>query len=161
MAKKLTATPVGEAVHPWLQVGKPDTKFDSDGVYHVKLTLPNGEFATNLIEQIDEAAKTALADAKKAHAGKKPAKGQKPPKLALCDDMPYVQDEDGTVTFNFKMKAKGKDKDGKEFTLVPTIVDAKGKPVKGAKIGNGSKLRISFSLDSFYQPKLGAGVTLR
>lgn len=161
MAKKLTATPVGDAVYPHLTVGKPDTKFTAEGVYHVKLTRPNDEWTQNLVAEIDAAAQSALAEAKKEYAGKKPEKGKKPPKLSLCDDMPYTQDEDGTVTFNFKMKAQGKDKDGKTFTLAPTIVDAKGKPVKGAKIGGGSKLRVSFALESFYQPKLGAGVTLR
>lgn len=163
MAKKnLIATERGTFLYPHLTT--PDTKFDDDGIYKVKLNLPASEKTAEIIEAIDAAAAEALAEAKKENASKKTPKGSKPPKLELCDDMPYiVDDEDGSVTFSFKMKASGKDKDGKLWTRHPALFDSKGNPLakKVIKIGSGTEGKISFELSSFYQPKLGAGVTLR
>lgn len=161
MAKKdLIVTDAGTMIYPHLT--KPDTKFNKDGVYHVKLNVAESEKTSALRQAITDGAAKALADAKEANKGKKVEKGKKAPKLALCDDMPFTEDEDGTTTFTFKMIAHGKDKEGKAFTRKPSIFDAKGTPItKELKIGGGTLSKISFALDPFYSPQLGAGVTLR
>lgn len=160
MAKTLTVTPVGVAIYPHLT--SPDTKFEKDGVWHVKINVTDKKWAKEKKAEIVAAANAALTEAKEKNKGKKPVKGQKPPKLALCEDMPFTDDEDGSTTFNFKMYATGTDKEGKQFKMQPTIVDSKGKPMKGkVKIGNDSELRVSFEMSPFFQPKIGAGVTLR
>lgn len=74
---------------------KPDTKFNRDGVCHVKLNVAESEKAAALRQAITDGAAKALAYAKEVNKGKKVEKDKKAPKLALCDDMPFTEDEDG------------------------------------------------------------------
>lgn len=165
MAKKLLTSPKGAAVYPHLNT--PDTKFDADGVYHVKLRCSEKEpQAQALIKLIDE--KMVESVAKAREAVKDDPKKLK--KVKACDDKPYSFDTDdddkrtGTVTFTFKMKAQGKSrKTGEEFTQKPAIFNAQGKPVTEVlRIGGGSTLRVSYEIVLFPPTgKTGAGVSLR
>jgi hypothetical protein len=160
MAKKLQVTPAGTAIYP--QLVTPDIKFNANGTFHVKLNCPASERATEIKNEIDSLAVTALAEAKAEHAGKKVEKGKKPPKLVMCDDKPYVEEEDGTITFSFKCNASGKKKDGTPFTAKVGLFDAKGTPIVGnINIGSGTMMKVSFEPQGFYQPLLGAGTSLR
>lgn len=153
-------TPRGRAVYPYLN--KPDTKFDADGVYHTKLAVP-AKAAEELVAAIDAAAKKALEDAKEEVANLK-AKGKKVKDAKECEDLPYSYDEEkDEFVFSFKMKSQVKGKDGAEgWTQKPAIFDAKGKPVdKTVRVGGGSTLRVSFEIVTFFQQKIGAGVSLR
>ena len=169
MAKKTyTISPAGTV--KFAHLATPDTKFDSEGVYSVKLVLTK-ENSAGLIEQIDQVAQESLAAATKDHAQKlatekNPAKKKKlneaKPFLA---DKPYSEAEegDGQMQFSLKMKASGTAKDGTVFTQRPAVFDAKGKPLdaKTLKLGNGSVVKASFEVLPFYTVKVGAGATLR
>lgn len=162
MAKKLLTSPRGIASYPHLN--KPDTKFDADGVYTIKVVVSKkDEKAKALIKLIDTEMAAVLKLAKDEAKGPKAVKKVKP-----CEDKPYSfeTDEDdkptGNVVFTFKMKASGKNrKTGETFNQKPAVFDASAKPLINAKIGGGSEVKVSFEIVPFYQVKIGAGVSLR
>lgn len=139
MAKKKFQThvsPAGIAVYPWLN--KPDTKFDADGVYSVKLVF-------------DKAATKKVSDVVKPlmNGGKhNPIK-------------PEVDDQGGKTgnyVVNFKMKAHVKTKGGDEFDQKPVLVDSNGNRML-AVIGGGSKLQVAYEAVPY--DAMGGGVSLR
>lgn len=143
-------TPAGIAQYPRLT--KPDTKFNPDGEYKVKLEIRDPAEAAKLTAFLDEQFDLAVAKAKKENPGKKIKTG----------DVPYHTDEEtGTVIVNFKLKAKVTPKKGDPFEQKPAIFDAKGKPLKDANIGGGSKLKIAYEIVQYYTAIAGAGISLR
>lgn len=78
--------------------------------------------------------------------------------------LPYVENDDGTVTFNFSAWASYL-KDGEKKAINLTFADAKGKPVKAADVPNiwsGSELRVSFkALPYGWSNVAGASVKLQ
>lgn len=159
MAKKLLTTGRGIAVYPHLT--KPDTKFDADGVYTIKLQQ-TGQAAEELARKIDAAITDAAAgnglNEKQVAALKAASAKGKRVKVA---DAPYTRNDDGSVTFSFKMKAKGKTRTGEVFERKPVIFDRSGKPVQGLRIGGGSTVSVSFEISPFFTALVGAGVSLR
>lgn len=152
MAKKdRITTPVGVAVYPHLN--RPDTKFNSDGEYKVKLRL-SAEEAEEIVNKIDEAVEKSLEKAKKDNPKKK--------NIKQSGFIPYETDEEtGDVELSFKLNAVGKNsKTGETWKNSPKLFDAKGKPTK-VKVGGGSRIRISAELNPYYTPTIGAGVSLR
>lgn len=143
-------TPAGTAQYPYLT--KPDTKFNPDGEYKLKLEIP-GDKAQDLVTFLDEQFALAQEKAKKENAGKKIKPGNEP----------YEIDQDsGKVTVNFKLKAKVTPKNGEPFEQKPAIFDAKGKPIMGdAKVGGGSKVKVAYEVLPYYTAIAGAGVSLR
>lgn len=150
-------TQVGVAIYPHLV--EPDTKFNSEGEYKVKLRLApdsvitdaKGKRVSDVQSFIDEMMAKALEKAKQENKGKiKEA------------DAPYeIDEETGDVLVNFKLKATGKTRDGKEFTQKPALFDAKGKPAEVKAVWGGSKIKVSFEVVPFYTKLIGAGVSLR
>jgi hypothetical protein len=143
-------TPAGTAKYPFLT--KPDTKFNPDGEYKLKLEIP-GDKAQDLVTFLDEQFALAQEKAKKENAGKKIKPGNEP----------YEIDQDsGKVTVNFKLKAKVTPKNGEPFEQKPAIFDSKGKPITGdAKVGGGSKVKVAYEVLPYYTAIAGAGVSLR
>lgn len=143
-------TPKGVAQYPHLTT--PDTKFDADGVYSVKLAL-GADTGEKLAQQIESEIDKSVAAAKEEKKGTRVKRA----------DAPYQYDEEkNEYVFNFKLKAKGKTKSGEEFTQKPVIFDAKGKPVeKALKIGGGTVMKVSAEIVPFFTALVGAGVTLR
>lgn len=161
---KILRTPLGTAVYPWLKAGKPDTRFDADGVYKVNLNMEDGEDLQELVDVLEEARDEYVAELQRLNPKKKKVKIQ---------DLPIDEEEDGTKTLKFKMKARVKTKKG-DFTQSPAIFDSKGKPMlvtvvdeMGNKtsevvdIRGGSKLRVAFEPIVYENPMLGVGVSLR
>lgn len=143
-------TPAGIAQYPYLT--KPDTKFNPDGEYKLKLEIP-GEAAQDLVTFLDEQQEAAVAKAKKENPGKKIKEGNSPYE---------VDDDTGKVVVNFKLKAKVTPKSGDPFEQRPAIFDAKGKPLQAdAKIGGGSKVKVAYELVPYYTAIAGAGLSLR
>ena len=150
-------TDVGTAIYPYLT--EPDTEFNADGEYKVKLRLAHDApvFDTARKELgsmqtfLDEMLEKAVEKAKQENKGRiKEA------------DAPYQIDEDtGDLLVNFKLKARGTTRDGKEFTQAPALFDAKGKPFEGEAIWGGSRIKVSFEVVPFYTKLIGAGITLR
>jgi hypothetical protein len=142
-------------VYPHLN--KPDTKFNTEGVYRVKLNLPADE-AAELVEKIDAAMEHAYEEA--VNAAETPGKAKRVKRA----DAPYQEDEDGSINFNFKLTASGiSKKDGTPWEMKPAIFDARGQviPHNTVRIGGGSLIRVSFEMNEFYTALVGAGVSLR
>jgi hypothetical protein len=142
-------TPAGVAQYPRLTT--PDTKFNPDGEYKVKLEIP-GDSATDLVTFLDEQFELAVAKAKKENPGKKIKEG----------NAPYETDEDtGKVVVNFKLKAKVTPKNGEPFEQRPALFDAKGKPIKDVNVGGGSTMKVAYEIVPYYTAIAGAGISLR
>ena len=151
-------TAAGTAIYPYLT--KPDTQFNPDGEYKVKLKLsPDAELKDSKGES-----RGTLQEFLDAMTGKSVAKAkQENPKKRIKEaDAPYTFDEDdGSLLVNFKLKAKVKTKDGSEFEQAVALFDAKGKPFDGDEIWGGSTVKVSFEVVPFYTAMIGAGLTLR
>jgi len=146
----MLTTPKGVAVYPHLT--KPDTKFNAEGVYTIKLKL-EGADAEKLAKEIDAGIDASGVEAKadKKNAGKKIKRA----------DPPYSRKDDGSIEFSFKMNATGKTKEGEVFTRKPIIFDKSAKPVQGLRIGGGSIVKVGYEMVPFFTALVGAGVTLR
>ena len=153
MAEKKKAerfvSPKGTASYPYLT--KPDTKFNPDGEYKVSLIVAS-DAASKVIDFLTEQHNAAVAKAKKESAGKRVKEG----------DLPFIENDDGTVTFKFKLKAKVTPKNGAPFEQKPVLFDAKGKPLVGElKVGGGSTIKVSYEVVPYYTAIAGAGISLR
>ena len=175
MAKVLSA-PKGEALYP--RLGSPDTKFDADGTYHVKMKYDtDNEQIAAFTKQIDVWYDEAIAEAiAKVQADHKEKTGNdmsdkvaaKKVKLA---DKPYsfIEDDEGEdtnfIVINFKMKAKAKNrKTGEEFELKPAIFGAGRDALEGKQIPSiysGSVLKVGYTPQKWFTSQLGASVRLR
>lgn len=150
-------TDTGEALFPYLV--EPDTEFNPDGDYKVRLLLDpsanalntkSGE-TLNLQGFLDEMMEKSYELAKEQNSGR-----------IKRADPPYEIDETtGQLKVNFKLKRKGKTRDGQEFTQQPALFDAKLNPYEGPEIWGGSKIKCSFEVAPYYTKLLGAGITLR
>lgn len=167
MAKEILRTPAGKSF--WAKLVTPDTKFDANGVYSVKV-----RFDADACEDL-----RAVLD-KKVEESYEAALEEKPKLKATLSTQPAyteVFDDNGNSTgefeFNFKLKAKGKTKDGREFEQRPVILDAKGASIlkfdgagkvlnDGFSIGNGSIIKVAFeAVPYFAAATKKAGVSLR
>jgi len=136
---------------------EPETKFSPEGHYKVTAVIPADE-ADYMSAQLD-----ALYEAHKASL-KAQAPGQK---FKAVDPSFGYEDVDGKpcFTISVKMKAKGMDRDGRAWSAAPALFDASGAPVKDRDalrgMWSGTTGRVSFEACPFYQPAIGAGITLR
>ena len=158
--RKQFTSPVGVAQYPRLFV--PDTKFEADGVYSVKLTYENSNVpgVQDMLDQfetvIEEAGKLMRADEKIVTALKK--KGKKPEE---ADRGFNIDPETGMVSVNFKMRASGTTKDGKAWSRKPAVFDKFGKPLSvDTKLGGGSEIKVAYSVSPWYTA-LGYGCSVR
>ena len=116
------------------------------------------EDAGTLADQLD-----ALYEAHKASL-----KAQAPSqKFKAIEPSFGYEDIDGKpcFTISVKMKAKGMDRDGRAWSATPALFYATGAPVKDREalrgMWSGTTGRVSFEACPFFQPALGAGITLR
>jgi hypothetical protein len=142
----------GVARFPWLN--KPDTKFDSDGVFKVDLEI-DADTAAPLIRKFNDMRAETMKEAQKALKGKKAKEADLPifPKL----------DEDGNETGSFVLKAKMKasgisKKTGKPWQRSVPIFDAKGKPAN-PQIYGGSEIVVGIAPKAWSNPKGECSVT--
>lgn len=156
-------TPKGVAVYP--RLATPDTKFNPEGVYSLRLRMSE-EDAAEMMADLDARAQASFDKAVAANGGKtfKLVKGKK---VELEKNDPYIRvlDEDGEtetgeIEFSFSMKATYKDKDGKVHKRKPGLADGKGKELKKApNIYGGSIVKVNYT-PSEYQINTAAGVKL-
>lgn len=150
-------TDVGVAIYPHLT--KPDTKFNADGEYKVKLRLNpdsmirdvQGREVSDVQTFLDDMMLKAVEKARQENKGR-----------IKEGDPPYtIDDETGDLLVNFKLKAVVRTKEGSTFSQKPALFDAKGKPITPESIWGGSKIKVSFEVVPYYTKIAGAGVTLR
>lgn len=116
----------------FLNIVRPDTKFDPEGKYKVTLNLAETDAAA-----LQELAKEV---AEEAFGTKKAAKAH----------IPGKENEDGSVAFTFKSNSQ------------PKVFDAKGNPVRDLEdlnAGSGSTIRVKGSIKE-YDKGGNFGVTL-
>jgi hypothetical protein len=151
---KLGVSPRGVFIYPRLTT--PDTKFDQDGIYSLKLGVSDEKEAKKLIDEIDAVIEGQVQETSLATGGRGRIKRADPP---------YVQSEDdpGTTIFNFKMKALVQRNDGTTFTQKPVLKgpDPKVDLPETTAIGSGSEGKVAYSIVPFYTKMIGAGASLR
>lgn len=162
MAKKTFYTsPVGVALYPW--INKPDTKYNPEGLFKVKLAV-GGDEANTLKAQIDGFVDEAYEEYAKGDE-KRPAWTPKDRK-AWGKQYPYEEETDeegaptGRILFTFKQNATIHLKDGTTKDVTIGIRDSEDKALDVAIFG-GSKLRVMFSpRQSVLQTSKKVGVRL-
>lgn len=142
----------------WVSILKPDTKYNADGDYKIKVRIDrDAPKLGDLLEKIEQ----ARADAK-AEFVKNPKNKGKRVKEA---DLPFYEDEDtGEVVLSFKSKASYIDKKTQErkSRVIPIFGGAgRLKPDEVPNFGEGSVVRVAFQISGFCNAALGAGVSLR
>lgn len=159
----------GEAVFPHLN--KPDTKFNADGEFSVKLALAE-EDAAPLRATIDGLMQQALKDAEtdiRETAKTKAGADRKVAELKLAS-APYkpeldrdTEEETGRTLFNFKrMAIFRRASDGEVFKFTVDLFDAKRTALpKDVHVGFGSTIRVAYMARPFFKAAVGAGVSLR
>lgn len=148
-------SPVGVAGYCWLN--KPDTKFDDDGVYTVKLILEGDDAVAfqTVIDGLVDAAWDELTDdwtngKKKGHTKYYPYKAEE-------DD---EGDPTGRTIFNLKQNAVIKTKKGERIEIKIPLYDRFGRKTTKA-IFSGSQIECEFSTRSWVQSKdKEVGITL-
>jgi hypothetical protein len=146
--KQLT-TPIGTALYPKLTT--PDTKFDDNGIYSVKLMLTKEDF-DGLAKKIDpwfEAEYNRLV----TESGKK--------KLDRSQRCPLKQNDDGEYELYAKQVAQRETKKGL-LTFGVALFDSAGKKMNNPpNIGSGSTMRLGVEPVAWFSPMMGVGYTLR
>lgn len=138
--------PFGEAIHPHLMVA--DTKFNANGLFHLGLKV-TGKAAEKYRAEVDEAAQAAFEDFFENGDGKdmKPADRKKWEVY-----VPYSVEEDdegnptGAIIFDYKQNATIHLRDGTVKNVKIAIKDASGERDVAQDPGNGSILRVRFSM---------------
>lgn len=159
-------TPIG-TVEPYCYIAKADFgtgSFASErGKYKVNLTVDRAK-AQPLMDKI-----TALYDAdykaRLAEYKKNPPvtpKGKKPPKAPYQGDLPFIENDDGTVTFRFSSYDRY-ERDEKVIMKPIKVVDAKGKVIVDVpNISGGSEGKVRFTMLAYgWSNVAGASVKLQ
>lgn len=148
-------TPICKFQYPKLV--EPDTKFNPEGVYRLSGVM-DAAAADGISTQLDEL----------LSRHKDSLKAQAPTQKFKLVELPWAfEDVDGKPCFiiKAKQKASGVDRDGRRWTAAPALFDAKGVAIKDREslkdMWSGTTGRINFDACPFYNPALGAGVTLR
>lgn len=143
----------------WAKVFEPDTKFDADGVYSVKLVLSQEEAA-----QLDESL-GAIAQERFNEEVKRSPKLKNSLSIQMPIDSEFDMDgnETGNKEVKFKLKAKVRTREGSTYDQKPVVVDAKRNPMSGdSLIGNGSLVKVAYeTIPYFVAATKVVGVTLR
>ena len=140
----------------FISIFEPSTKFNKDGVYqaHILLSKEDGEkLAAEIKEVRTEQFKTY-------------GKGTKVAELTQCVPYSKTNDEgeeipDAEGRYVFKTKASAFIKDGKPTAVIP-VLDAKLKPIKGIKVGEGTVAKLCVDLVGYsVAGKTGVSAKLR
>ncbi|MFM7027805.1 MAG: hypothetical protein ACKOXK_03905 [Chakrabartia sp.] len=145
-------TPKGTAIYPSLT--RPDTKFDPEGVYKVKLALDADDPAVQAFRkrvddmvdaEYDAVVEQLKADGKAALAAKWTKKSP-----FTAEEDANTGEETGRLLINTKMKASGVTKEGRRWERKPDLFDATGRKLTNPPVvGGGSELKLSVELYPF------------
>lgn len=142
----------------WVSILKPDTKYNADGDFKIKVRIPRDAKGLDALLETIEAAR----DGAKAEFQKNPKNKGKRVKEA---DLPFYEDEDtGEVVMSFKSKASYIDKktEQRRERVIPIFGGAgRLKPNEVPNFGEGSEVRVAFQASGFCNAAVGAGVSLR
>ena len=158
-------TPKG-TVEPYCYIAKADFghgSFASErGKYKINLTIPSGQ-AQRLIDKIVSHHEKAYSRRLEAHEKNPPkvVRGKKP-LVPYEGDLPFIDNDDGTVTFKFSGYSSY-EKDGEVIPIDLKVVDARGKRIeKVPNISGGSEGKVRFCLIDYpWNATVGASVKLQ
>lgn len=159
MAEKATVIVTPQAtVFGWVNILKPDTKFNAAGDFKIKVTIPKDTrgLAAQLEKIEDERNK-----AKQAFLKDPKNKGKRPPQDA---SLPFYENADGDIVMSFKSVASWTDKKtGETRNRVIPVWGGAGrlKPDEVPQFGEGSTVRVAYTISPFCNAAVGAGVSLR
>lgn len=140
-------TPKGKAMYAFLR--KVETYEGKELGYSIQIVLSPEEtkaFKQHLIDEFEKA--------KESYDLKPGKRWSAEPSLGMHER------EDGTVTFKFKCKHMYTDREGAIVKRTVPVVDAKGHPIKADTLGNGSIIRISYSLAPYWMSNNQNGLSL-
>lgn len=167
--RKVLISALGVA-EPYCYLQKPDYghgDFKNErGTYKVSLTISNDDpRCQQMIDEIVEAHEVDYAARLEEYEANPPkvVKGKKPLK-PYVGDMPFIDNEDGTTTFNFKCYDNFTDKKtGENRPIELKVVDSRGKRIHEVPaISGGSELKIRYSLFPYgWSAVAGASVKLQ
>lgn len=147
--KRTYITPIGTAFFPHLRTPE---EFEGNEIgYTCKIILSK--------EETDNLENFLLKELEAA----KQSEEFKGKKWSSEPSMGTGETKDGETYFKFKKKASYVSKKTREVvhTTVP-IFDSKGKPLpKDIEIGNGSRVRVAYSILPFHMSKVNNGLSLR
>lgn len=167
-AKKKVYTSALGTAEPYAYIAKPDFGFgdfkNERGVYKVSLTIPNAK-CQGMIDAIVACHEENYNARVEEYEANPPAVARgKKPLTPYEGDMPFVDNGDGTTTFNFKCYGSYTDrKTGENKPINLVVVDSRGKKIQDVPmIGGGSKLKVKFSMVPYGWSKVaGASVKLQ
>lgn len=167
--RKILISALGVA-EPYCYLQKPDYghgDFKNErGTYKVSLTIQNDDpRCQTMIDEIVAAHEADYAARLEEYEANPPkvVKGKKPLK-PYVGDMPFIDNEDGTTTFNFKCYGNFTDKKtGENKAIELRVVDSRGKRINEVPaISGGSELKIRYSLFPYgWSAVAGASVKLQ
>jgi hypothetical protein len=172
--KQFFFTPKGTA-EPYCSIQKPDYGNPEKGfgnprgVYKVNLTVSRTD-AQPIIDRIVKLQDANWAQIQEdwANGGEAKARASLGRGKKLLEpyegELPYFENDDGTVTFKFSSYASYQDKETKESKpLTLKVVDAKGKRIDAVPaISGGSELKVRFSMFAYsFGAVVGASVKLQ
>lgn len=149
-------TPKG-LVHGFVNILKPDTKFNPEGDFKIKLRFPK---ETKGLSTLLDAIEQSRDDAKAAFQKDPKNKGKRLKEA----DLPFFEDDEGQIVMSFKSKATWIDrKTGETRERVIPIFGGAGrlKPNEVPQFGQGSEVKVAFTINGFCNAALGAGASLR
>ncbi|KPA96917.1 DUF2815 family protein [Pseudomonas asplenii] len=171
--KEFMFTPRGTA-EPYCAIQKPDYGNPEKGfgnprgVYKVDLTVPSKDAQPliNKINKLHEVNYAAICEKFEEDRPSLMAKLGRGKKLQepYEGNMPYFENDDGTVTFKFSSYASYVDKNTEELKpLVLKVVDSNGKRIQDVPaISGGSELKARFSMFAYgFSAVAGASVKLQ
>ena len=158
MAEKATVIVTPQAsVFGCVNILKPDTKYNAAGDYKIKVKIPKGTKGLQAqLEAIEDARDKAKAEFLKnpKNKGKRVKEG----------DLPFYDDGDGNIVMSFKSVASWVDsKTGETRNRKIPVFGGAGRidPEKVPQFGEGSTVRVAYTLSGYCNAAVGAGVSLR
>lgn len=158
-------------VEPYAYLNRPDYGNENfkqpRGVYKLSLTVPSSEAQAMIdrIVKVQEENYAAIVEAWE-NGGKEAAKAKLKRGARLLEpyegELPFFENEDGTVTFKFSSYASYQ-KDEETIPLVLKVVDSKGKRIENVpNISGGSEGKARFSMFAYgFTAIAGASVKLQ
>lgn len=161
--QKNLMTPRGVAIFPFLNT--PDTKFNPDGEYKVRLRITPEE-AEALLAKLDAKYQETLEVARAQHKANPKTRAKKltENELPIAEEFDYESGEPtGFYTVSLKASAKIKRANGDSVDRNVPFFDAKGTELKAKKpaVFGGAELKVAFDAVPYYTAGVGAGLTLR
>lgn len=144
---KTVTTPKGQCMYAYLT--KPETYEGKEMGFSIQLKLDK-EGTDKLVSLIHS--ELSAAKASPEFKGKK---------WSAEPFLGYREKDDGDIVFKFKASSTFKTRTGEEMKRVIPVFDAQGHVVKDPAIGNGSTVRVNFSIIPFNMNARMNGVSLR